>query len=592
MSPGPHDPQTDFLPGKKSRPQAGPGFWERLWDKAGTPLMVVASVGLLLLAGWLVTESQRSAGSSLAALSPAQAEELRQLSLTKEAAFERRRLDKPLLDDGDIALLGEAVQAQEDYLACRGALASENARLEALRRRYHVIQAERLRATATEAEEKSTALAKTDHATALSELRRALDAERLIEGRWIFSGYADVGKIARLDTRLRRLEAQPLQEKGRALEASAEAAFKSGQVTEAVRLLGEAIELEQNYVEKYRDVLETEFGRADRLVNRQETMRSDALHREIVAAEATAQAGIARYRTTPSEEHSQAAATAYDRALTLQLKLLQEFPRSAWATATRRTELENLRNQWRSAGALRDISERSAVVAKQLRAGQAAEALGLARELRDKLMRLEADNPGVVPPGDEARRRLEFLCTHEAVLRAVLPTVDQLVLPVPRTQVRLMKQEVSQGFYSTVMGVNPSAVMRENLPVESVSYADAMAFCEALGWMTGRRVRLPTVAEYTAALGDLSAPPAKATAWTFDNTDGINARPVGLSQPGATGFHDLLGNVEEWAWAEEKNEAAAVVGGSVHWVPVAGLPLRQALKREKSRTIGFRIVIE
>jgi hypothetical protein len=554
--------------------------------------MVVASVGLLLLAGWLVTESQRSAGSSLAALSPAQAEELRQLSLTKEAAFERRRLDKPLLDDGDIALLGEAVQAQEDYLACRGALASENARLEALRRRYHVIQAERLRATATEAEEKSTALAKTDHATALSELRRALDAERLIEGRWIFSGYADVGKIARLDTRLRRLEAQPLQEKGRALEASAEAAFKSGQVTEAVRLLGEAIELEQNYVEKYRDVLETEFGRADRLVNRQETMRSDALHREIVAAEATAQAGIARYRTTPSEEHSQAAATAYDRALTLQLKLLQEFPRSAWATATRRTELENLRNQWRSAGALRDISERSAVVAKQLRAGQAAEALGLARELRDKLMRLEADNPGVVPPGDEARRRLEFLCTHEAVLRAVLPTVDQLVLPVPRTQVRLMKQEVSQGFYSTVMGVNPSAVMRENLPVESVSYADAMAFCEALGWMTGRRVRLPTVAEYTAALGDLSAPPAKATAWTFDNTDGINARPVGLSQPGTTGFHDLLGNVEEWAWAEEKNEAAAVVGGSVHWVPVAGLPLRQALKREKSRTIGFRIVIE
>ncbi len=592
MSLGPHDPQTDFLPGKKSLPQAGPGLWERLWDKAGTPLMVVASIGLLLLAGWLVTEGQRSAGSSLAALSPAQAEELRQRSLTKEAAFERRRLEKPLIDDGDIALLGEAVQAQEDYLACRGALASENARLEALRRRYHVIQAERLRAAATEAEEKSTAMVKTDHAGAMRELRRALDAERLIEGRWIFSGYADVGKIARLDTRLRRLEAQPLREKGRALEATAEDAFKAGRVADAVRLLGEAIELEQTFVEKYRDVLETEFGRVDRLGDRQETMRSDALHREIAASENLAEAAIARYRATPGEEHSQAAATAYDRALSLHLRLQQEFPRSAWATASRKSELENLRNQWRSAAALRDISERSAALAQRLREGQATAALGLARELRDKLMRLEADNPGVVPPGDEARRRLEFLCTHEAVLRAVLPTIDQLMLPVPRAQVRLMKQEVSQGFYSTVMGVNPSAVMRENLPVESVSYADATAFCEALGWMTGRRVRLPTVAEYTAALGDLSAPPAKATAWTFDNTDGITARPVGQSQPISTGFHDLLGNVEEWAWSEGKDEAAAVVGGSVNWVPVAGLPLRQALKREKSRTIGFRIVIE
>mgnify|MGYP000163805152 FL=1 len=44
MSHGPYDPQSDFLPGKKSRPQKDSAFWERLWEKAGTPLTVVASV--------------------------------------------------------------------------------------------------------------------------------------------------------------------------------------------------------------------------------------------------------------------------------------------------------------------------------------------------------------------------------------------------------------------------------------------------------------------------------------------------------------------------------------------------------------------
>ena len=81
MSPGPHDPQSDFLPGKKSRPQKDWAFWERLWEKQGTPLMVGASVVLVLVAGWLVAEGQRNTGSSLAALSLDQAVELRLLSL-------------------------------------------------------------------------------------------------------------------------------------------------------------------------------------------------------------------------------------------------------------------------------------------------------------------------------------------------------------------------------------------------------------------------------------------------------------------------------------------------------------------------------
>jgi hypothetical protein len=558
--------------------------------------MVGASVVFVIAAAYLVTEVQRNAGSSLAALSLAQAEELRQLSLKKEAEFESQRLNKAVIDDGDLALLGEAVQAQQDYLTSRGALASENVRLETMRRRYHVIQAERQRSISTEAEDKATAIAKSDSAGAIVELRRAVEAERLIESRWFFSGYADVGKIARLDTRLRRLEAEPLRAQTQALEAQAEVAFTAGRLDEAVKGMGEAIETEQAFVGKYRDVLDTEFARVERLSIRQETMRSHPLYLQTVAAEAAAAEAIKGYAKAISGAAQEVQATlavqAFERALLAQAQLKQEFPRSAWATVVREAAFAKQRNRWRSAGSLQDVETRAQTMAKYLRAGQAAEALDLARALREKLTRVEAENPGVVPPEDAMRRQLEYIVTHAATIQVILPKLDQLVAPVAGSGIRMMKQEISQGFYSTVMGANPSASMRENLPVESVAYADAQAFCEALGWMCGRPIRLPTVAEYKAAMGDLALPPAAKNAWTFDNTDGVSARPVGSSQPTGAGYFDLLGNVEEWAQAEATDDFASVVGGSVNWVPVSGLPLRKALKREKSRTIGFRIVIE
>jgi hypothetical protein len=558
--------------------------------------MVGASVVFVIAAAYLVTEVQRNAGSSLAALSLAQAEELRQLSLKKEAEFESQRLNKAVIDDGDLALLGEAVQAQQDYLTSRGALASENVRLETMRRRYHVIQAERQRSISTEAEDKATAIAKSDPAGAIVELRRAVEAERLIESRWFFSGYADVGKIARLDTRLRRLEAEPLRAQTQALEAQAEVAFTAGRLDEAVKGMGEAIETEQAFVGKYRDVLDTEFARVERLSIRQETMRSHPLYLQTVAAEAAAAEAIKGYAKAISGAAQEAQATlavqAFERALLAQAQLEREFPRSAWAVVAREVAFAKQRNRWRSAGSLQDIETRAQTMAKYLRAGQAAEALDLARALREKLTRVEAENPGVVPPEDAMRRQLEYIVTHAATIQVILPKLDQLVAPVAGSSIRMMKQEISQGFYSTVMGANPSASMRENLPVESVAYADALAFCEALGWMCGRPIRLPTVAEYKAAMGDLALPPGAKNAWTFDNTDGVSARPVGSSQPTGAGYFDLLGNVEEWAQAEATDDFASVVGGSVNWVPVSGLPLRKALKREKSRTIGFRIVIE
>ena len=67
---------------------------------------------------------------------------------------------------------------------------------------------------------------------------------------------------------------------------------------------------------------------------------------------------------------------------------------------------------------------------------------------------------------------------------------------------------------------------------------------------------------------------------------------VATSQPNAAGFYDIIGNVEEWVESDPNTSVATVVGGNVNWVPTSGLPQRQALKKERSRTLGFRFVIE
>ena len=67
---------------------------------------------------------------------------------------------------------------------------------------------------------------------------------------------------------------------------------------------------------------------------------------------------------------------------------------------------------------------------------------------------------------------------------------------------------------------------------------------------------------------------------------------VATSQPNAAGFHDLLGNVEEWTAADPKADEAMIAGGSVGWLAEPGFPAKSVPKREKSRILGFRILVE
>jgi len=137
---------------------------------------------------------------------------------------------------------------------------------------------------------------------------------------------------------------------------------------------------------------------------------------------------------------------------------------------------------------------------------------------------------------------------------------------------------VTHGQYEAVMGNNPSDFKGSNdLPVENVSWIDAVTFCNKLseregmppcyringdtvGNVGGSGYRLPTEAEWEFACRARSAslfPWGDAPemlgehAWYKDNSSG-QTHSVGQKKPNAWGLHDMLGNVGEWCgdWYE------------------------------------------
>lgn len=129
--------------------------------------------------------------------------------------------------------------------------------------------------------------------------------------------------------------------------------------------------------------------------------------------------------------------------------------------------------------------------------------------------------------------------------------------------------EVTQAQFVKVMGKNPSRYQPEatgvedtsNFPVDSLSWADAIAYCEALSALpeernAGRRYRLPTEAEWEYAcradtqtafsFGDDPSLLGE-YAWYSENSE-ERSHPVGEKKPNPWGLYDMHGNAQELCW--------------------------------------------
>ncbi len=113
---------------------------------------------------------------------------------------------------------------------------------------------------------------------------------------------------------------------------------------------------------------------------------------------------------------------------------------------------------------------------------------------------------------------------------------------------------VTQAQWQTVMGYSPSKFAGADRPVEMVSWDDCQDFCQRLGALTGKPIRLPTEAEweYACRAGTNSDSSSgndeaalKKVAWYAGNS-GKQTHPVGKLAPNAWGLFDMHGNVWEW----------------------------------------------
>jgi hypothetical protein len=587
--PPPPPPRPNFLKGRNSKKVTEKRVSGEILGKLKNIIIAGFMVFCILLGAWLYTSTSRTnrgIGKEISQKQKDKTEELKEISEKKEAAFEEIKLKKDTLTQDDLSLLAEAVKAQEDYVSLRGAQSSDNNRLEGLRKKLHIINAEILRGISRQAEEKAQRNEETNPLESKNLIKQALDSERTIQRQWIYSGMADVGKIARLETRLRRIEAKPLWEKTRQCERQAEAYFKAENIELALDSITEAIKIETNFLENYRDVLNTEFGRINQLGIRKETFISYPLYKELLVLVNDAE------QKEKSEQWDEAE-KLWNQALEKQKQIINKNPLSEYANQKKNTELEKSRNIARTTLEVRKIKADLVATRALIREKKYDQASEEAQKLLAVAQKLDAQSPGVLSGDSPLIQELTFITSRPGMIKIINNAFEGFFIKHPvKKEIKLMRHEVPQSFYEAVMGLNPSAVVRGNLPVESVNYEDTQKFCQQLGWFTGTKIRLPTAEEFMQAAGEFGEKNKADQAWTFDNTDGLTTRNVATTKTNLYGFYDLIGNVEEWTSAPTENEETLILGGSVNTVNKKEFPQRKALKRERSRTLGFRVVQE
>lgn len=182
------------------------------------------------------------------------------------------------------------------------------------------------------------------------------------------------------------------------------------------------------------------------------------------------------------------------------------------------------------------------------------------------------------------------------------------------------KYEITQKQYQAVMDRTPSYFGGRNLPVERVSWEDAVEFCKKLTMrerVLGRisenqAYRLPTEKEWehacragttgktyhVEALRRTSSSRGHSginsdlerEGWYAGNSDN-RTHPVGQKEPNAFGLYDMCGNV--WEWTSHKNVARGGAANSeLGDCGTSGTYVSMSDDREKRSFLGFRDNLE
>ena len=192
----------------------------------------------------------------------------------------------------------------------------------------------------------------------------------------------------------------------------------------------------------------------------------------------------------------------------------------------------------------------------------------------------------------------------------------------------LGKYEVTQAQYEAVMGTNPSWNEGADLPVEWVSWNEAMEFCAKLTASEKAAGRLPEGYEYTLPteaqweyacragtttalnsgknLSDMNQCPEMDEVGWYDGNSDKKTHPVGQKLPNAWGLYDMHGNVHEWCldWygayqtsavtdpeGPAEGEGRVARGGNRHRYASGCRSAKRNFSSSTSTSLGFRVAL-
>ena len=181
---------------------------------------------------------------------------------------------------------------------------------------------------------------------------------------------------------------------------------------------------------------------------------------------------------------------------------------------------------------------------------------------------VSAENAGSILPENIKIEGLKMIRVNPGTFTMGTPNLPPQAEPyeglrsVSMTKIfYLGETEIPQAVWERHMDINPSRFKSPSLPVEGITWEEAMKFCQKLNKKTantklpeGMVFRLPSEAEWEYAaragsettffFGENTENLSK-YAWISENAEG-STKSIGLLSPNKWGFLDIYGNVREW----------------------------------------------